>query len=262
MKKSPAVIFMFLFVAPLILSAGCAPLIKSIPSEPVTFSRADEIISGIKAQNDMIRSFYSLGIVSIKGWMLDSDADILIAGVRDPLTLKIEITHTWGRPVLHILLRDGKIQVLSFQEKQIYSGIFTPEALSRFLPGLSMDREMIWSILSGRPPVVSHDALGVSGTDRIQLYDETGLELEAVYLPLEGSFPKKVVLPAQYLNISFSDIRENSEIPYAGEIQLSGERLEKDLTLRIKNTVLNASVPDLIFTLEIPSNYIAVDLDQ
>jgi len=64
------------------------------------------------------------------------------------------------------------------------------------------------------------------------------------------------------LNISFSDIRENSEIPYAADIQLSGERLEKDLTLRIKNTVLNASVPDLIFALETPSSYGAVDLDR
>lgn len=261
MKKFLAVIYIFLF-APLILSAGCAPFIKSVPREPITVPYAGELISVIEEQNNKISSFYSLGVVSIKGWIMDSDADILIAGVRDPLALKIEITHPWGRPVLHILIRNGRINVLSFQENMVYSGIFTPEALSKFLPGFSMESEMIWSILSGRPPVVSHEAVSVSGTDSIILSDKTGLELEMIYLPLEGSFPEKVSFPGQYLNISFSNLKEDSGIPYAGEIQLSGKKLEKDLTLKMKKTALNASVPDRIFALETPSNYDTVNLDQ
>lgn len=243
------------------LSAGCARLQRP-PREPVTAPYAGEVISAIEEQNNMISSFYSLGVVSVKGWILDSDADILIAGVRDPFALKIEITHTWGRPVLHILIRDGRINVLSFQENLLYSGLFTPEALSRFLPGFSMDSEIIWPILSGRPPVISHEVVTVSGMDRISLSDKAGLELEAFYLPLEGTFPKKVALPGQYLDISFSDLKEDSGIPFAGEIRLSGKRLEKDLVLKMKKTALNAPVPDRIFALEIPSDYGTVNLDR
>lgn len=245
----------------LILSGACAPLHKPAPLEQLTISEAQKIISGIKDQSDSIRSFYSLGVISIKGRMLGSDADILIAGIRDPFALKIEITHSWGKPVLHILIREGRLNVLSYQEKLGYSGTFSPEALSKFLPGFDLDQGMIWSILSGRPPVVSHEVVAVSGSDMISLRSGDGIELEAINLPFGASFPEKITLPVQSLDVYFSGVKEGSGVPYAGDVRLSGKRLEKDLALKINRMTFNTSVPDQIFTMQIPSDWETVNLD-
>lgn len=255
-------LIILLILSPIILSVGCTTIHHPVPLKQISLSEAENIISGIREQGDNVGSFYTLGVVSIKGWILDSDADILVAGEKDPFMMKIEITHSWGTPVLHILIKDGIFNVLSYQEKTLYTGAFTAEALSRFLSGFELNREMIWSILSGRPPVAHHDVIKVSSPDMINLSDKNGIELEVVYLPIEGSFPKKVDFPEQSLNIFFSDQKEDGGIPYAGQIKLSGEKLERDLTLIIKKISLNASIPDKIFALEKPSNYGTVNLDD
>jgi len=257
MMATPAIIL----IAALFLSSGCIS-IRSIHSrEQISISDAEKIITGIEEQGDMVRSFYSLGIVSIKGWILDSDADILIACVRDPFSMKIEITHSWGAPVLHVLIKDNRLEVLSFQEKTIYLGAFTPEALSRFLPGFSVDQAMLWSILSGRPPILKHEVVGLQRTDRISLSDNDGTELEAIYLPFKGPLPGKVSFSRQSLDVSFSDYKEKGGIFYAGETTLNGIKGGKKLNFKAEKMALNTSIPDQIFTLEKPSTYQTVNLD-
>jgi hypothetical protein len=246
-----------------ILSGGCASIHKPLPQkQQISLSDAEKIISSIQEQGDRVRSFYAIGLISIKGRILDLDADILIAGVRDPFTMKIEISHSWGPAILHILIKNGRLEVLSFQEKVLYTGAFTPEALSIFLPGLNLDQEMIWAILSGRPPIVTHEIIKAPGTDRISLMDNDGTELEAIYLPIEGHLPNRVNFPEQSLDAYFFDFKEDSGIFYAGETKLSGKKIERDLTLKTKQMKLNASIPDEIFTLESPSTYKTVDLDK
>jgi hypothetical protein len=251
MRTSPVFILILLY---LVILSGCAS-IQSTPQKQISLQDAENIISKIKEQGDSVRSFYSIGVVSIKGWLLGSDADILVAGVRDPFTMKIEITHSWGKPILNILIMEGRLSVLSFQEKAVYMDAFTPEALSRFLSGFELDQEMIWSILSGRPPVVFHETVTLPRPDRISLSDNNGIELETIYLPLEGVIPEKVAFPAQSLDLFFSDLKEESGIQYAGEIKVSGKKIERDLALKINTISLNAPIPEQLFTLEIPSNY-------
>jgi len=261
-KRSLSGLFIFILTL-LLISGGCAPLHKPAPAEKLTASDADRILSGIRLQNEGIRSFYSLGVISVEGWLLGSNADILITGVRAPsFTLKIEITHSWGKPVLHILIREGRLNVVSYQEKTKYSGAFAPEALSKFLPGLNLDQEMIWSVLSGRPSLVSHEVVAVSGSEIISLRSKDGIDLELINFTSGASFPKKVAFPVQSLDVFYSDLKEDSGIPYAGNIRLSGKKLGKDLVLKIQKMAFNATVPDQLFTLEAPSDYRTVDLDE
>jgi len=233
-----------------------------MPPEQIGIHDAEKIVSEIKEQNDIVRSFYALGVVSIKGSILDADADILIAGNRDPFSIKMEITHSWGKPILYILIKEGRLNVLSFQENMAYTCTFTPEALSIFLSGFKLDQKMIWAILSGRPPVMPYESVRVSGPDRISLTDDKGIEIEAIYLPFKGSLPKKVAFPEQSLDIFYSELKEEIGIPYAGKIKISGKKIERDLALEIKTISFNASIPEQIFTLEIPSSYKTVHLDD
>jgi hypothetical protein len=121
---------------------------------------------------------------------------------------------------------------------------------------------MIWSILSGRPPVVSHEVVTLSGSDTISLRSGDGIELEAINFPIGTSFPGKTAFPVQSLDVFFSDLKEDNGIPYAGNIKLSGKKLEKDLVLKINRMAFNASVPDQIFMLETPLDYTTVNLDD
>jgi hypothetical protein len=259
MKTFPAIAF-FLFI--IMFICGCATIPKTIPQPQLNISEAEAIIADMESQGNMVRSFYSIGVVSIKGWLVDSDADILIAGVKDPFTMKIEITHSWGKPLLHILIKDNILEALSFQEKTIYQGAFTPENLSRFLPGLNLNQEMIWAILSSRPPIMNHDAISAPGPGKIGLRNENGREVEMIFLPVTKYMPAKISFPVQSLDVSFSDLREDNGISYAGEMELKGLKSGKDLGLKVNNLSINSALPDQIFTIEKFSSYKIVNLDD
>jgi hypothetical protein len=251
------------FILFIILSvSGCASISGPLSQQQITLSEAEKIVSDIETQGALVRSFYSLGVVSIKGWLIDSDADILIAGIKDPFTMKIEITHSWGKPLLHLLIKDSRLEVLSFQEKIFYQGTYTPEALSRFLPGLNLDQETIWAILSSRPPVSSHEAVSVPGPGRISLMDKNGLEVETIYLPFTKYMPAKVSFPGQSLNVFFSDIREDNGVSYAGKMESKGVKGGKDLGLKVNNLSVNPSLPYQIFIMEKFPSYRTVNLDD
>jgi hypothetical protein len=246
----------------LVLQAGCATMQRAVPFQELTLNDAENLVSAIQAKENSIQSFYSLGIVSIKGWLLDSDADFLIAGIKSPLSIKIEITHSWGMPVLYVLIKEGRLEVLSFQDKILYAGEFTPEALSRFLPGLYLDQQRLWPILCGRPPVLKHDSLSIPKPGMIALSDSGGTEVEIIYAAIKSDMPSKIIFPEQNLNISFSNVKTESGIFYASEIRVAGDMLKKDLALKTKKILFNASIPDQIFRLEKPSGYGIVDLDN
>jgi|WetSurMetagenome_2_1015567.scaffolds.fasta_scaffold22075_3 hypothetical protein len=245
----------------MLFSWGCATIPKPLSQQQLSITEAQKIVSDIESSNDLISSFYSMGVVSIKGWLMDSDADILIAGIKAPLTMKIEITHSWGKPLLHVLIKDNQLEVLSFQEKTLYTGVYSPEALSRFLPGLNMSQEMIWAILGSRPPMMNHNAV-TPEPGRVKLVDGDGREVETVFLPVIGHIPTRLSLPSQSLNVSFTDIRDNNGISYAGEIELKGLKGGKDLALKISSMSMNPNLPDQIFTMEKLPSYKTVSLDD
>jgi hypothetical protein len=259
MKIFPA-IAIILFI--ILFTYGCATIPKALPQPQLTLSEAERIITDIESQQNTVRSFYSIGVVSIKGWLMDSDADILIAGIKDPFTMKIEITHSWGKPLLHILIKDNRLEALSFQEKTIYQGAFTPENLSRFLPGLNLDQETIWAILGSRPPIMNHNVITTPGPGRIGLADGHGREVETIFLPVTKYMPAKISFPAQSLDVSFSDIREDNGVSYAGEMELKGLKSGKDLSLEVNNLSVNATLPDQVFTIEKFSSYKIMNLDD
>lgn len=251
-----------LLILSIIISGGCALIHRIPPREKINLYDAEMIISDMERQSGMIRSFYAIGVVSIQGWILGSDADILIAGIKDPFSIKIEITHSWGRPIFHMLIKEDRINVISFQEKVEYAGAFNSMELSKFLPGFNLDHNMIWTILSGHPPVVNHEVVGLTVSGEISLMDNKKNELEVIYLPVVNSLPRKATFPEKSLDVFFSDFREDNGIPYAGEIDLRGEMYERKLKLKINRMSLNSSIPDQIFQQETPADYETVNLNE
>jgi hypothetical protein len=262
MKHLFTVKFPFLILTiSIIFSMGCAAPYPPVPSTTPSPHEAQELISDLLSQEDRISSFYSLGTVVVKGWVFKSEAAILVAGTRKPFKMKIEITHPWGMPVLHILVENQSIKVLSFEEKRIYTGNITAEALSDLLPASFWDPAVIWSVLRGYTPIACYDGIGFSGTNRISLMDEKGMEIEIIDLYPEHFLPKRASFPGEPWYISFSGFKENDGIYYASEVSVNNIKGERDLVLNRKDMVFNKSIPDQIFVLEKPAGFDTVYLD-
>jgi len=259
---APGARLIICFLLTAVFVQGCATSPKNLSRQQLNMPEAEQIIAGMESRENMVRSFYSIGVVSVKGWLIDSDADILIAGVKDPFTMKIEITHSWGKPILHVLIKDNRLEVLSFQEKAIYEGAYSSEALSRFLPGLDLGQDVIWSILGSRPQVIKHDTIGEPMPGRIRLVDETGREVESIFLPVTKYIPSRISLPVQSLEVLYSEIREVNGVSYAGEMELKGLKSGKDLGLKVKSQSVNTDLPEQIFSIERLPSYKIIDIDD
>ncbi|MFC1868868.1 hypothetical protein ACFL0H_12150 [Thermodesulfobacteriota bacterium] len=258
--------FFLLFALPFIISVllftGCATIYRPTPKEPLSLDEVKTVISRIQEQEDKVASFYSSGTILVKDWKWESEADILIAGIRRPLRIKIEITHPWGRPILHFLIDNRRLQVLSFNEKKLYLGDFTPETLSRFFPGIFFDYNMIWAVLRGYPTLKSHIRIISPGANRISLLNQKGEDIEVIELYPENLLPKRVSFPGNYVDMAFSGYKENNGIYYAAEVTVKNIKGGRALLLNNRKKAFNGTIPDQIFILKKPPGFETVYLDE
>ncbi|MFH1351931.1 MAG: DUF4292 domain-containing protein [Pseudomonadota bacterium] len=209
----------------------------------------------------MVFSFYSLGTVLVKNWLWESEANILIMGRKRPLKIKIEITHPWGQPILHILIDEPRLEVLSFRDKRLYVGDYTPQALSKFIPG-DLDSNLIWAALRGYPTLLDYDRIGSSGGDQINLFNGKGKEVERITINPDSLLPRLIFLPENFIKLAFSDWQENEGIYNAGEVRLDDMEGKRELILKSKKTVFNKALPDQIFVMEKPPHFESVSLEK
>jgi hypothetical protein len=214
----------------------------------------------MQEQEKKVSSFYTHGSISVKDWKWESEADILIAGIKDPLRIKIEITHPWGRPILHILIDNKDLKVISFNEKRLYLGDFTPEALSRFFPGRLFGPDLIWAVLRGYPYLIKHHSIASPGANQISLLNQK--EREVIDLYPENLLPRLVSFPAQQIDLTFSEFQDNDGIYYAREVKVNSIKGSKDLILKSGKKVFNKTIPKQIFILKRPPMFETVYLEE
>jgi hypothetical protein len=252
----------FLIIIPVIISFGCATGYRPVSKgAPLPYDPAG-LITRMMDQEERVSSFYASGTVLVKGWIWKSEAELLIAGTREPLKIKLEITHPWGKPILHILIDNNRLEILSFDEKRIYIGELTAKSLSRsFLPGEFCDLDLIWSVLRGYPHITVFERISSSNIYRINLIDQEEMVIEMIDLYPENLLPKRVLFPRDSLDISFSGFKENDGIKYAEEIIVNNIEGGKDLTIKTRKMVFNKPVPDEIFIQEKPGRFETVYMD-
>lgn len=252
-----------IIIIPILISFGCATGYRPAPERgPLPYDPA-VLIKRMLDQEERVSSFYASGTVSAKGWVWKSEADLLIAGTREPLKIKLEITHPWGKPILHILIDNNRLEVLSFDEKRIYLSELTSESISRFfLPGEFCDLNLIWSVLRGYPHIAVYDRTSYSDIYRINLINQEDMDIEIIDLYPENLLPKRILFPRDSLDIFFSGYRESDGIDYAEEVTVNNFEGGKDLTIKTRKMVFNKPVPDEIFTIEKPANFETVYMDE
>lgn len=234
----------------LIFLSNCATLSR-IPLEPLNEQEAAAIISGIEAQDKMVSSLYTYGSLEIGKWAWESDLNILIAGTKYPLKIKIEITHPWGKPVLYILIIENRLRVLSFSEKKLYMGPFSAVTLAKFFPG-EFDPNLIWTAFRKYPSLLSYHKVLSLKANQISLFNEEDKQIETIDFYPESLLPKRVSFSAQKTALIFLDFKEENGIIHAGEVRAVRVKGLKKMVLKSKKTVFNKTIPDQVFTLKKP----------
>ncbi|MGD8984005.1 MAG: hypothetical protein PVI53_08250 [Desulfobacteraceae bacterium] len=234
----------------------CTTLYKPLGDRDV-----EDILSRIQAQERKVFSFYSTGGLSLQDRDWESESHVLIVGNRNPFKIKIEVTHPWGRPIVHILIDKRNLQVLSFAEKKLYLGAFTPETLSKFLPG-ELDAHLVWAVLRGYPHLLSYHRTTSMKANQIRLFDEKGKVLEIIDLYSESKLPRMVFFPEKNIGLGLSDFQEIDGIYYARKVKLEDMGGKSNLMLRNRKMVFNKTIPNEVFNLEKPPSFGTYDLQE
>lgn len=250
------------FIIFIVIFTGCASIYRLTPQKPLGPDEVRAVISRILEQEGRVSTFYSKGNVLIRDWKWESEANILIAGIKHPLKIKIEITHPWGKPILHLLIDNERLQVLSFNEKKLYFGDSRPETLSKIFPGISFDYNMTWAMLRGYPALKRYTRVSSPGTNIISLLNQKGRDIEVIELYPENLFPRRVFFPKDGVDMAFSGYMENDGIYYATEVTVKGIKKGGDLRLNSRKMVFNGTIPDQIFILNKPPGFETIRLDK
>ena len=250
LKSTTPLVGLFLFI----LLPYCTTVPKPPIKEPLSGQSVKKIMATIREQDDKVFSFYATGRLLAGDWYGQSEANILTAGTKRPFRIKIEITHAWGSPILHILIDRKRLEVLSFKDKTLFLSPFTSEALSEFLPG-DIDPEFIWGALRGYPNLINHDEVKSLRKDQISLFQGKGEAVEVIDLYPESQLPKLVLFPEKQITLVFTDFHNDEGIWYSRDVAVSQKGEKRKLTLQNMTFVFNKPIPEEIFSQNKPPTF-------
>ena len=252
-KQIPLGVFFLLCFASFFLQC-CAPVSIRQPSRPFDHKKINDLISMSREQEMRVHALFSSGRLTIKRRGSEVELDALIAGVRDSGKIKIEITHPWGRPLLHILLNEKRFQILSFSEKKYYSGYLGSFDPSGFFPGI-LDPDQIWTFVRGYPVIRKHNRAVSLKENQATLLNTNGEFVQVIDFHPQSSPPCSVFFPEQGIKITFSNFQNEDGIYYARKVGLNDPRTGSQLTFDLKQVVFNKAIPEEIFQLEKPVGF-------
>jgi len=247
---APFPLKVLLLIGSLMLAAGCAALAPAPP--PLAPEETSRVLSAFSAEAKRVRKFYGTGKMSIKSKNRSMGGSILVAAERDPLRLKLEMTHSWGRPISHVLIQDNRISMVVFPEKRCYRGPVSAYDGSGLIPP-ALKREQIWSFLRGFPLLSPYHHARSTRGDRITLFDRAGTAIQILEFDPERMVPEALRFPESDLEISFSDFQTQEGIRYAEAVKVSTPK--SNLRFELDRMVFNRAFPEAIFQLDIPPGY-------
>lgn len=240
---------LILFAVTLLL--GCAPLVPYVPERPFSQEQSTRLISNLRAQGVERSSFVGVGKLGYKDGEEESDSNLLVVGSR-PFRLRLEVTHTWGKPLVHLVADKRGISVLSLIERRFYRGL--PEDLPKgkfFL--FDLDLDSAWMILSGTVPILPHQKAVSVKPNEITLYNDDEA-VETISFSSNSLLPSYIYLPQQGFTVAFADFKELSLGTYPSKITIAkGD--ENQIEIRYKSLQLNKEIPEEVFNLNPPPDF-------
>lgn len=242
-----------------VLFQCCAPVSVKLPPSVLDQEKISEIIAGLKEQEGRVHTLFSSGSLMVDDKGLETDSNILIVGIRDPLRIKIEITHPWGRPLLDILIQNSKINIISYLEKRIYHGPLKGWASSRVFPG-SLAPDQMWSLLRGYPILKEYDRAISLKVNSITFLNREEEAVQVLELYREDHLPRSLSFPGQGIETMYSDYEDQDGIFYARTIKLDDSEHNAMVELSLKQMIFNEPIPEAIFEQKVLPDFRVVRL--
>lgn len=243
----------------LLLLSCCARIVITPPSPPLDHQAITGIISAFKEQGVAVSTLFSSGTLTLDIKGSESDATTLIVATRDPSKIKIEITHPWGRPLLHILIMGSSLEILSFTDKRLYSGQIGTLGLSKLIP-VPLSLELLWTLARAYPVLLKYSSVRSLKGNQITLLDQRGDKTQVIDLYPKSDLPQRVSFCQQNAEMTFSGFQNSGGIWHAKEIRLNSPEDNARLALEIRQMIFNKPVPKAIFRLETPPDFELVPL--
>ena len=237
-----------------VLFQCCAPASIKQPFRPFDHQQISDLISMGREQERRVRTLFSLGHLTIKRHGSEAGLNTLIAGARDSGKIKIEITHPWGRPVLHILINKNCFQILSFREKRYYSGNLGDIDPTGFFPG-RLDPDQIWPLVRAFPIILEHNRVIALTDNQIAVLNTNDEKVQVIDFRPQTNLPCLMFFPGQDVQVSFSEFQNEDGTYYAKKVELNDPKTGSILTLDLKQMVFNKVIPEKIFELEKPAGF-------
>ena len=242
----------------LITLSGCAPVLFK---RPLSDQELGRVLSLLKTQEEAAATFFTTGQLVVKDWYWDQEANTLMAGTRNPLRLRIEITHAWGQPILHLLVAGGTFKALSYGERKLYMGDLTPGALARFFPA-DLDADLMWEVARGFPKPRPGARMESRKADQMSFLNRKGDEMETLDLDPQSALPRQLLFPERKVGIDYADFQQEGGILYAREVRVKQLEGTRNLMLKNGKMVFNKPIPDEIFRMEIPQGFETVYIEN
>ena len=202
-------------------------------------------------------SFIASGRMEIKDVQQDSiDTLSLVIGKKSPeKMIKIELTHPWGRPLIHILIKGNEAHILSFPEKRYYTISVDDIEFARTLPGGGGKVDHVWGLLRGFPVLQPYGRAETSPGRSISLFTDEGEKREIIrFIPGED-LPSGIFFPGSWTEIFFSDYSDIGGIMYAKKVKAIDQKAQTGIRLQIERMTFNKPVPESIFEIKIPDGF-------
>lgn len=245
----------FILVLGLILLNGCTSFPRHVPSVPFGSDETRRAISFLREQESLVHTFVSSGRLRMRGKGPESESSFLIAGTRAPYKVKIEITHLWGKPILHILIDETQLRVVSFSEKRFYTGTLDELGRLQFFPA-HLRTDQIWALARAYPALSEYNsAISMKG-HQVTLLDSKEQPVQVIdFYPQSDLLPRLVTFPAQDIRVFFSDFQNSSGIYYAQNVGVAGRNPDTEITFELKQMILNRPIPNEVLMLNSPSGF-------
>ncbi len=246
--------FVFLFFS-------CATLERQPVEKPLRDREVAAVIATMREQDRLVTSVVASGTLTIRNWYWEAESAVLLVGIREPFMVRVEITHSWGQPILHILIHDGQLNVLSFRDKSLFVSPFTSQALARFFPA-DLDPLLIWTVLRGYPALRSYDGAVSGKAHQVVFLKGEERDVEVIELLPGSHLPRRVSFPDRRIVLEFAEFQEIGGIIHAAKLDIHELKGAKKLTLQTNQMLPNKSIPEEIFALRVPPGFRIQQLDE
>jgi hypothetical protein len=241
------------------LFPSCAPVTLKQAPLILDEQKIADFISMAREQDAQVRSLISAGRLTIRKRGSETGLNVLMAGERDRDKIKIELTHSWGRPVVHILVHGKRFDIVSFVDKKFYLGSLGTTDPSGFFPG-RLELDQIWAFVRAFPVVPKHSSAVFSRENQITLLNSNGGTVQVVDFCNHSNLPCRISFPEQGSTVLFSKFEQKGGTLYARKVELRGANVEGAIEMDLKQFVFNETIPQEIFQLEAPEGFEAAPL--